>query len=89
MKGDQAEQMHFLIGPGEGQFTLPRQLSHIDTISRHTADSFFREHTGRTLHLLTGIAQGAATIAQAKALHACPAKLIHQLQHGSVQFISG
>ena len=89
MECNQAEQMQSFIGPSKGQIAFARQFSHIDTVCRHAADLLFRESTGLSFCLFTGATQRATTVPQAKARHALAAELIHQLQHGSVQFISG
>ena len=89
MECNQAEQMQSFIGPSKGQIAFARQFSNINTVCRHTADLLFRESTGLSLCLLTGVTQRASTVTQAKARHALAAELIHQLQHGSVQFTSG
>ena len=62
---------------------------HFHAVCGHTADLLLREGTRLAFYLFTRIAQRATAIAKAETIHACLTKLIHKLQHCSVQFISG
>ena len=88
-KNKHTEKEQFFRNPGKFQAAFFCQLGHIDAVGRHTADLLLRMGAGFIVDSLTGVAQGATAITQAKAIDTFLAKSFCKTKNGSIVSLLG
>lgn len=81
---EEAEEVEAFLLPRKGQGTAFGKFCHVDAISGQATDPSLREGARLSAHPFAGIAQGAAAVAEAKALKPRPSQRIGQAENGRI-----